>query len=242
MKDSNSLNSIKDSPHDNSAMNQFSKDSYLDLLINSADALISSKKVSIEYLNSCDIQNDSVSKNKACDILPNQIEPSFFSKKCENKSCSIIVDKPSDIFQAKILSQKSKSLWLCSKCYNAWKMGQYCYYCNIIYRDFSFNQQYYDSKTWIECDYCQKWTHLECEEKKGKQSNIKKLIKNENFKYMCPCCVIEKEKSKKVDEETQMLKKKRVGFQYDAFADDNKNKKKNPNDIRRFLQCKNNHL
>lgn len=239
VKESGSLNSIKEA-NDNLTSAQVTKDSYLDLLINSVNMIMSSGKVSIDYLNTIEIKEDSVIKSKVGEIISNQIESSFFSKKCENKSCAIIVDKPSDIIQAKILSQKSKSLWLCSKCYTAWKLGQYCYYCNIIYRDFSFNQQYYDNKTWIECDYCQKWTHLECEEKKGKLNNIKKLIKNEAFKYMCPFCVIEKEKRKKAEEDSQLLKKKRIGFHYDAFTDDNKNKKKNPNDFRRFLQCKNN--
>ena len=114
-----------------------------------------------------------------------------FSKKCENKICAIIVYDKNSIYHSKFIgnsSYKAQSIWLCEKCYNAFKLGNYCYYCNIIYRDFEFNTQYYDKKKWIQCDYCQRWQHIQCEEKKGKYNNVEELAMNPNFKYMCPFC------------------------------------------------------
>ena len=114
-----------------------------------------------------------------------------FNKKCENKVCTYLADNPHKLFHSKFFastSYKSKILWLCEKCHKAYASGNYCYYCNTIYREYEYGTQYYDKKKWIQCDYCQKWQHIQCEEKKGKYENIEELSLNPNFKYMCPFC------------------------------------------------------
>ena len=117
-----------------------------------------------------------------------------FSKKCENKICAIVVYDENLIYHSKFVSN-----------------------------DFEFNTQYYDKKKWIQCDYCQRWQHIQCEEKKGKYNNVEELAMNPNFKYMCPFCRKEhykfirdfnknskkKEYNKKNLDEFSFVKKKR---------------------------------
>ena len=155
------------------------KDNYIDLLISSFDKMIEKGEITLNYLNSpiLNLNYENIENN--------------FSKKCENKICAIVVYDENLIYHSKFVSNNSykpQSIWLCEKCYNAFKLGNYCYYCNIIYRDFEFNTQYYDKKKWIQCDYCQRWQHIQCEEKKGKYNNVEELAMNPNFKYMCPFC------------------------------------------------------
>lgn len=160
------------------------RENYLDLLIAAATIRMESGDITEEYLNSPTFP-------KFSDFSYSSNEEETYSKKCENKICAVVVDNPTKIYHAKFLSSqafKAHSLWLCDKCYYAYRLGNYCYYCNVIYRDFSFNQQYYDRKKWIQCDYCQKWQHMLCEEKKGKFENLEELALNSNFKYMCPFC------------------------------------------------------
>ena len=126
-------------------LNQF-KSNYLDLLIVSFDSQLEKGEITLDYLNS---------KTEKFDL--SLFESKNYSKKCENKICAIIVDDPSKIYQSKFYacsSYKSQNLNLCEKCYEAYKKGNYCYYCNIVFRDFDFNTSYYDKKKWIQCDYC----------------------------------------------------------------------------------------
>jgi hypothetical protein len=184
-------------------LNQF-KSNYLDLLIASFDSQLEKGEIALDYLNS---------KTEKFDL--SLFELKNYSKKCENKICAIIVDDPSKIYQSKFYacsSYKSQKLNLCEKCYEAYKKGNYCYYCNIVFRDFDFNTSYYDKKKWIQCDYCLRWEHMQCEEKKGKYNNIEQLALNPNFKYMCPFC--RKDNDKIIKEyynknEKKVLSKKR---------------------------------
>ena len=184
-------------------LNQF-KSNYLDLLIVSFDSQLEKGEITLDYLNS---------KTEKFDL--SLFESKNYSKKCENKICAIIVDDPSKIYQSKFYacsSYKSQNLNLCEKCYEAYKKGNYCYYCNIVFRDFDFNTSYYDKKKWIQCDYCLRWEHMQCEEKKGKYNNIEQLALNPNFKYMCPFC--RKDNDKIIKEyynkkEKKVLSKKR---------------------------------
>ena len=168
--------------------NQKLKDNnnYINLLISSFDKMMEKGEISLNYLNSPTLNFN----------FENNSENNF-SKKCENKICAIVVYDQSQIYHTKFFancSYKAQSFWLCEKCYAAYKLGNYCYYCNIIYRDFEFNTQYYDKKKWIQCDYCQRWQHIQCEEKKGKYNNVEELALNPNFKYMCPFCRKERNK------------------------------------------------
>ena len=179
--------------------NQF-KSNYLDLLISSLDSQLEKGEITLDYLYSKTIKYD-------FDLT--LFENNNYSKKCENKTCAIIADDPSKIFQSKFYSSssyKSQTLNLCEKCYEAYKKGNYCYYCNIIYRDFDFNTSYYDKKKWIQCDYCLRWEHMQCEEKKGKYYNVEQLALNPNFKYMCPFC---RKDNDKIIKELRKKKKKK---------------------------------
>ena len=180
--------------------NQF-KSNYLDLLISSLDSQLEKGEITLEYL---------YSKTIKYDFGLTLFENNNYSKKCENKTCAIIADDPLKIFQSKFYSSssyKSQTLNLCEKCYEAYKKGNYCYYCNIIYRDFDFNTSYYDKKKWIQCDYCLRWEHMQCEEKKGKYYNVEQLALNPNFKYMCPFC---RKDNDKIIKELSKKKKKKV--------------------------------
>ena len=180
--------------------NQF-KSNYLDLLISSLDSQLEKGEITLEYL---------YSKTIKYDFGLTLFENNNYSKKCENKTCAIIADDPLKIFQSKFYSSssyKSQTLNLCEKCYEAYKKGNYYYYCNIIYRDFDFNTSYYDKKKWIQCDYCLRWEHMQCEEKKGKYYNVEQLALNPNFKYMCPFC---RKDNDKIIKELSKKKKKKV--------------------------------
>ena len=195
------------------------KDNYIDLLISSFDKMIEKGEITLNYLNSpiLNLNYENIENN--------------FSKKCENKICAIVVYDENLIYHSKFVSNNSykpQSIWLCEKCYNAFKLGNYCYYCNIIYRDFEFNTQYYDKKIWIQCDYCQRWQHIQCEEKKGKYNNVEELALNPNFKYMCPFCRKERnkcirqhnkeEKNKNLNCKTKRSDDKKKGFDECGFV------------------------
>ena len=191
----------KDSPKDNQNLDQSTnsnktninnfKEQYIDLLINSINNLFKDGSISSEYINSPTFDPKILgitlsNLNKLTNGSGNS-----FNKKCENKICTYLADNPHKLFYSKFFastSYKSKNLWLCEKCYKAYASGNYCYYCNTIYREYEHGTQYYDKKKWIQCDYCQKWQHMQCEEKKGKYENIEELSLNSNFKYMCPFC------------------------------------------------------
>ena len=175
----------------NCFLNKKYRDNYLHLLISSVTSKFENGEVTLEYLNT-----PSYIKGPEISYSYLEEEKEIFSRKCENKQCAVVVDNPNNIYHLKFMANQSvkvHSQWLCDKCYKAFQLGNYCYYCNMIYREFSFNQQYYDRKKWIQCDYCQKWQHMQCEERKGKFSNIEELALNQNFKYMCPFCRKENE-------------------------------------------------
>lgn len=109
----------------------------------------------------------------------------FAQRKCDNKICPVQINKASHLYQAKI---KQKEQYFCIQCYQAWKKGQFCYYCGIIYREYKGTKGFNQHKSWVGCDYCKNWEHIQCEETKGQYSNLSQLIKNHKFKYKCPIC------------------------------------------------------
>jgi hypothetical protein len=118
----------------------------------------------------------------------NSIEDSpGLTRKCDNKNCGVSGPKKSSIW-IKIKNSKSKPSWLCTACHKAWKNNQFCHYCNVIYRDNSTTANYSDNKSWVECDYCEMWQHMQCEESKGYYKDLTEMVKDNNFKYMCPLC------------------------------------------------------
>ena len=201
------------------------KNNYIDLLINSINNLFSIGEITQEYLNSetkpkFDTKKFSLTLNNLTENSENT-----FSKKCDNKICTYLADDPHKLFQAKFFisnSYKPKNVWLCEKCYKAYSLENYCYYCHVIYREYEHGTQYYDRKKWIQCDYCFKWHHMQCEEKKGKYENIEELSMNNNFKYMCPFCRKEHESIMRQKHKNEKMKKNNENNNLDNF---NKNEK-----------------
>ncbi|MCQ2820577.1 MAG: hypothetical protein MJ252_25205 [archaeon] len=171
---------------------------YLQLLINSVDKIMKNEGLTMEYLNSKTIpkmhyeyEEDNFSKEE--DSQPGM-------KSCENIMCAVNVENDSGLYLAKFNhsnSSKCESLFLCKKCFVAFKSQNYCFYCNAIYREFQFNEQYFDTKKWIMCEYCDRWQHMECEERKGAFKNIERLANDKSFKYICPFCRMQNNSSSK---------------------------------------------
>ena len=59
-----------------------------------------------------------------------------------------------------------------------------------------------DAAKWVECDYCNKWEHFDCELQKGKTySSVQEL--NDVKNYMCPICRNKKNGEKNMDNKIQ---------------------------------------
>ena len=181
--------------------NQKYKDYYLDLLINSADSLIkdglnintlknysppTNEKIAHSYHNLKRINNQNTKELSNSNI--NNNNPNSNHIKYENKICPVIFNKNSTIHKTKAFSLKNHILNLCNLCYQAYKNGQFCYYCGTIYREYKGKKGFNEHKSWIACDYCKNWEHIQCEEEFGIIPNLSLLIKDHKYKYKCPIC------------------------------------------------------
>lgn len=165
------------------------QENYLHLLIVAADKLMEKEGISLDYLNSKTLPKLHYSVDAQRDEDDDDSED--LSRKCQNIMCAVNVETKKDLYLARFShsnSYKCETLNLCKKCFKAYEMENYCFYCNAIYRDFQFNEQYFDNKKWILCEYCDRWQHIKCEEKKGVFKNLEKLINDKEFKYICPFC------------------------------------------------------
>jgi hypothetical protein len=201
---------IQENKENNYKLEEVSKEIKLrnenvELLLNAAETIIEKGITTIEEINKSyfksiffnetlrynlgidnDIESDSSEGNVASGI-----------RKCGNKPCGIVGPKKTNNSWTKIKNFKSKTIWLCGSCHKAWKNDQYCYYCHIIYRDNMNNtSNYNDTKSWIQCDYCELWQHIQCEESNGEYQEISKLNMDPFFKYMCPMCRLKRENGK----------------------------------------------
>ena len=169
----------------------------------------SSKSTKIKNLNLCG--NSKINGN------------SSESFKCENPLCKYIFNSNKDKYKVKIKGLKTQEKKLCKKCCDAVEKGHFCYYCNAIYRD-----DMSDTAKWVECDFCKKWEHFDCELTKGKRYSTTQELSE--VEYMCPKCVNERVEQKNIDNKIQkkLINKKRRG---DAF-DDQKCKKNQRKDLR----------
>ena len=144
--------------------------------------------------------------------------------RCENPICKYIFNSNKDKFKIKIKGLKTQEKRLCKKCCDAVVKGHFCYYCSSIYRD-----DMSDTAKWVECDFCKKWEHFDCELSKGKRYSTTQEL-NDVKQYMCPICLNERAEQKNIDNKIQkkLINKKRRG---DAF-DDQKCKKNQRKDLR----------
>ena len=175
----------------------------------------SSKPNNMRHKN---LYENSLGKNYSNNSIKN------IREKCENTLCNYIFNSNKDIIKIKIKGLKTQEKKLCKKCCEAVEKGYYCYYCNAIYRyDMS------DSAKWVECDFCKKWVHFDCELSKGKRFNSTKEL-NDVKKYMCPICSNEKDEKRSIDNKKQkkLITKKRKG----EVLDEQKFKKNPRKDLR----------
>ena len=202
---------------------------YVFLLINTVENLMKEGKISIKYLEekteitnnmnsnsessflssakATTNSNDKNSKNK--NIINNKITSEFITnskeEECENPPCHHIFNSSKDKIKIKIKGMKTQEKKLCEKCCEAVEKGDFCYYCNGIYRDGVI-----DTAVWVQCEFCRKWVHFDCELLKGKKySNKQELI--EEQKYMCPICSNAKAEQKNSESKLKkkLLNKKR---------------------------------
>lgn len=166
-------------------------ESYLDLLLNAAEALIEKGVAFTLDEGEFEVPPEDQRMSLCSDMVLSETssQQNDAIRKCDNKVCGVSGSRKSNIW-VKAKSSKGKMIWLCVSCHKAWKNNQYCYYCNIIYRDNTDTgiSNYNDTKSWIQCDYCEMWQHMQCEEAKGHYSELSELNKDPCFKYMCPLC------------------------------------------------------
>ena len=143
---------------------------YLDYLISAADNIINKGEVSIAYLNS----NEEIINNE----MNNVDSSEEHELKCRNNLCN------------NMISPNSPSIY-CKECDEEYQNGNYCIYCKTIYKHIKIK----NNRDWIQCYYCHKCVHIQCEEEYGAYYNISRQSMSKGFKYICPLC--RKNKTKK---------------------------------------------
>lgn len=129
---------------------------------------------------------------------------------CENPLCNCVFNSNKEKNAIKIKGLKTQEKKLCKKCWDAVKEGNYCYYCNAIYRDLMS-----DAAKWVKCDFCHNWEHFECELAKGKRFNSTQEL-NDVKQYMCPICTNKRAKQNNKQIQKKLINKKR---KRDIFED-----------------------
>jgi hypothetical protein len=218
---------------------------YINLLINTVNNLMKEGKITMKYLkektehksnhinvntnrNSTDSSSPSIqpitSNKKPSNEKLSNINSIHENGQCENPLCKNIFASNKDKFKTKIKGLKVQEKNFCKKCCDAVEKGHFCYYCNAIYRD-----DMTDNAKWVECDFCKKWEHFDCELQKGKRYSTKQELDDVKH-YMCPICTNKKNGEKNMDNKIQkkLINKKRRG---DIF-DDQKCKKNQRKDLR----------
>jgi hypothetical protein len=168
-----------------------SKDMYFELLVSAAEGILEKGLVSLDEIY---VATECFEDLRACD----------------NQSCNSRGPKKDQMWNRAKDLKSNKYLFLCNDCFKAFKNGQYCYYCSMIYRD-DLNDYLH---TWIQCDYCEQWHHLHCEEIKGDYPNIAKLIQDPDFKYKCSPCRGKNQKKGKCKSKLLGQKRKCKGKAY----------------------------
>ncbi|CAD8092779.1 unnamed protein product [Paramecium sonneborni] len=164
------------------------------------------------FLNSFPLQqinfNQKLKNNADNPITVDDDEPQQQQKKCHNPQCKNVGDK-------KIKSKRNDILFFCDKCSKLYNKGNYCDFCEQVYGSYD------DEAGWVQCDSCQKWNHIICEQKNRNQ-NIQ--IEFETSQYHCLSCskTTKKQKIIKKVEEPPVIKQRPIIEQ-----DDCRNREKN---------------
>lgn len=91
--------------------------------------------------------------------------------------------------------------WMCGLCEKAFKNNQFCSFCETLY----FLEAGSDNKVWIGCDLCDRWVHMDCDERLShlKQASI------QDIEYVCPHCDAQKKGKRKIKDGNPKKKVKR---------------------------------
>jgi hypothetical protein len=81
--------------------------------------------------------------------------------------------------------ESEKRVCLCNACGLLWKRGWFCEHCLTVYRKDGKDQRQKEPSRcpWISCDYCDNFSHYECEKERGAGENVL-----EQKYYACPQC------------------------------------------------------
>ena len=190
---------------------------------------LNANNISTINRNISDTSSSNTGKKSSSKKQPiNAIYINEFNKKkndsCENNFCKNNFIQEKEKYRFKICGFKPQEKNLCKLCYEAAKKGDFCFYCNSIYRD-----GIVDTLNWVECDYCKGWEHIICEIKKGKKYSEEQELLDEKH-YMCPICINKMEEQNSINNKIQkkFIKQKRKG----DMIDDQKNKKNQRKDLR----------
>ena len=142
--------------------NSIFQENYLDILISAADNIINKGEISLPYLNSTE------------ELIKNEIninESTENALKCRNFICN------------NMISPNSPSIY-CKDCDEEYQNGNYCIYCKTIYKIVKIK----NNRDWLQCFYCHKFVHIQCEEEFGAYYNISRQSMSKGFRYICPLC------------------------------------------------------
>lgn len=178
--------------------NTETKENYIDILISAAMNLINNHNISQSYLSNesrsqfseeNDDNNISLKSTSEHVNVSNSSSSNSQLIKCKNALCTNYIN----IYSMSIY---------CKECDVDYVKGNYCYYCKRLY---STRHSKYINSEWVECYYCNKHNHIQCEMESGNYVNISKMVLHKGFKYMCPQC--RKNKQKKRGNNSNVIKK-----------------------------------
>lgn len=252
----NSLNTTPKTPKENMQLtknisNSFSSEkqktkSYLDLLVNSVNNLFKEGKITMKFLEEkSEPKNDKLNQteekqnhSQEYTKYTNKKENYYYEnihgingkhsleneKCCENQFCKYVFKSNKEKIRVKINGAKTLEKILCENCCSAVENRQFCYYCGTIYRE-----TLCDKAVWVECHYCDKWDHFDCELHKGKRYSSEKELSDDKH-YMCPDCTNKRTEQKISDDELKkrLINKKRKS----DLLDEQRNKKNKYKDLR----------
>ena len=238
------INNLKNQSSNSASQEKQKNKPYINLLLNTVNNLMKEGKITMKYLkekpdhksvnSNCNNNRNSPEttssqtmlsyKNAKTEKQNNTNNNQHENGQCENPLCKYIFNSNKDKFNIKIKGLKTQTKNLCKKCSDSVENGHFCYYCNAIYRD-----DMTDSAKWVQCDFCQKWEHFDCELQKGRRYSTQQEL-TEVKHYKCPICTNDKNEQKHIDNKIQkkLINKKRRG---DVF-DDQKCKKNQRKDLR----------
>ena len=156
------------------------KENYIDILISAAMNLINNHNISQSYLS-----------NESRSQFSEEIDDNNVSIKSEHVNSSHLI-KCKNALCSNYINIYSMSIY-CKECDIDYAKGNYCYYCKRLY---STRHSKYINSEWVECFYCNKHNHIQCEIESGNYVNISKMVMHKGFKYMCPQCRKNKQKKR----------------------------------------------